>query len=176
MSANQKPQGQTQRLSPVRSSAWFGIPMFITQESPALALGKNTAAISRSLCRECNRKTCKRKPASIGVIRGQNPGGPPHLTSRSCPWCMLAAEHLIRLTISRLQRRLWTKYACFLDCRSNTSLETRLNIERAKAASFPSPGVVPNPKARLLDQVREVVRVKHYSIRTEEAYVQWIKR
>jgi len=36
--------------------------------------------------------------------------------------------------------------------------------------------VVPNPKARLLDQVRDVIRVKHYSIRTEEAYVQWIKR
>lgn len=37
-------------------------------------------------------------------------------------------------------------------------------------------GVIPNPKAKLLDQVREVMRVKHYSIRTEEAYVQWIKR
>ena len=36
--------------------------------------------------------------------------------------------------------------------------------------------VVPNPKARLLDEVREVIRVKHYSIRTEDAYVQWIKR
>jgi len=29
---------------------------------------------------------------------------------------------------------------------------------------------------RLLDRVREAVRVRHYSIRTEEAYVQWIKR
>src|SRR5438876_4206967 len=46
----------------------------------------------------------------------------------------------------------------------------------AKAAGFSSDGVVPNPKARLLDQVREVLRLKHYSIRTEEAYVQWIKR
>ena len=36
--------------------------------------------------------------------------------------------------------------------------------------------MIPNPKARLLDQVREVLRLKHYSIRTEEAYVQWIKR
>lgn len=36
--------------------------------------------------------------------------------------------------------------------------------------------IIPNPKARLLDQVREVIRVKHYSIRTEEAYVQWIRR
>lgn len=36
--------------------------------------------------------------------------------------------------------------------------------------------VVPNPKAKLMDQVREVMRLKHYSIRTEEAYVGWIKR
>jgi integron integrase len=31
-----------------------------------------------------------------------------------------------------------------------------------------------NPK--LLDQVRLAVRTRHYSIRTEEAYVQWIRR
>ena len=29
---------------------------------------------------------------------------------------------------------------------------------------------------KLLDQVRHLIRVKHYSIRTEEAYVSWIKR
>jgi integrase len=29
---------------------------------------------------------------------------------------------------------------------------------------------------RLLAQVRHVIRMKHYSIRTEEAYVHWIKR
>lgn len=29
---------------------------------------------------------------------------------------------------------------------------------------------------KLLDQVRQAIRVKHYSIRTEEAYVNWIKR
>ena len=29
---------------------------------------------------------------------------------------------------------------------------------------------------RLLDQVRNVLRLEHYSYRTEEAYVQWIKR
>ena len=29
---------------------------------------------------------------------------------------------------------------------------------------------------RLLDQVREVIRKKHYSIRTEQAYVQWLCR
>ncbi len=29
---------------------------------------------------------------------------------------------------------------------------------------------------KLLDQVRDVMRLKHYSIRTEESYVDWIKR
>jgi len=29
---------------------------------------------------------------------------------------------------------------------------------------------------KLLDQVREKIRVKHYSIRTERAYLDWIKR
>lgn len=31
-------------------------------------------------------------------------------------------------------------------------------------------------KRRLMDEVRSALRVKHYSIRTEESYVQWIKR
>src|SRR6266513_210528 len=35
----------------------------------------------------------------------------------------------------------------------------------------PSPG---NPK--LLDMVRDVIRLKHYSIRTEQTYVDWIRR
>ncbi len=32
------------------------------------------------------------------------------------------------------------------------------------------------PTRKLLDQVRDVLRLKHYSIRTEEAYVDWIRR
>jgi hypothetical protein len=31
-------------------------------------------------------------------------------------------------------------------------------------------------KPKLLDQVRSAIRARHYSIRTEEAYVQWIRR
>lgn len=31
-------------------------------------------------------------------------------------------------------------------------------------------------KPKLLDRVRPTIRTKHYSIRTEEAYVSWIKR
>ncbi|MCL6504315.1 MAG: phage integrase N-terminal SAM-like domain-containing protein, partial [Pirellulales bacterium] len=33
----------------------------------------------------------------------------------------------------------------------------------------------PRP-ARLLDRVRQACRVRHFSIRTEECYVQWIRR
>ena len=29
---------------------------------------------------------------------------------------------------------------------------------------------------RLLDQVREVIRRKHYSIRTEDVYCDWVRR
>jgi integron integrase len=36
--------------------------------------------------------------------------------------------------------------------------------------------VVPNPKLKLLDQVREVMRLKHYSIRTERSYCDWLRR
>jgi len=36
--------------------------------------------------------------------------------------------------------------------------------------------IVPNPKLKLLDQVREVMRLKHYSIRTERSYCDWIRR
>lgn len=31
-------------------------------------------------------------------------------------------------------------------------------------------------KPRLLDQVRDALRVRHYSLRTEATYIQWIKR
>ena len=36
---------------------------------------------------------------------------------------------------------------------------------------MPPPG-----KPKLLDQVRDVIRRKHYSVRTEQAYIDWIKR
>ena len=34
----------------------------------------------------------------------------------------------------------------------------------------------PPPPPRLLDRVRDRIRVKHYSLRTEEVYLDWIKR
>ena len=34
----------------------------------------------------------------------------------------------------------------------------------------------PNPKFKLMDQVREVLRYHHYAYRTEQTYCQWILR
>jgi len=36
--------------------------------------------------------------------------------------------------------------------------------------------IIPNPKAKLPDQLREVMRLKHYSIRTERTYCDWLRR
>jgi hypothetical protein len=36
--------------------------------------------------------------------------------------------------------------------------------------------VVPNPKLKLLDQGREIMRLRHYSIRTEQSHCDWIRR
>jgi hypothetical protein len=33
-----------------------------------------------------------------------------------------------------------------------------------------------NTSPKLLDQVRDKLRMKHYAIRTEQSYVDWIKR
>jgi hypothetical protein len=55
--------------------------------------------------------------------------------------------------------------------------EMEFAIGKVKA-SFPGRtcGFIPNPKLKLLDQVTQVIRFKHYSIRTERAYLDWIKR
>lgn len=42
------------------------------------------------------------------------------------------------------------------------------------AMAIASPSSAPKPK--LLDQVRQAIRTRHYSDRTEKAYVYWIKR
>ena len=36
--------------------------------------------------------------------------------------------------------------------------------------------VVPNPKLKLLEQITEVMWLKHYSIRTERTYADWVRR
>ena len=44
-------------------------------------------------------------------------------------------------------------------------------MRRTKAAF-----VLANPKAKLIDQMREVLRVKHYALRTEQSYCDWVVR
>lgn len=39
-----------------------------------------------------------------------------------------------------------------------------------------SPPASSAPKPKLLDQVRQAIRLRHYSIRTEEANVNWVRR
>ena len=50
---------------------------------------------------------------------------------------------------------------------------------KQKVASWPplltDSTAMPQPK-KLLDQVSDAIRTRHYSIRTEDAYVSWIKR
>ena len=50
------------------------------------------------------------------------------------------------------------------------------DIRRLKMSPRGREAVVPNPKAKLLDQLREVMRLRHYSIRTEQTYCEWIRR
>jgi hypothetical protein len=45
-----------------------------------------------------------------------------------------------------------------------------------KNSDYRSPGELMESKTKLLDQMRHVLRLKHMSIRTEKAYVQWAKR
>jgi hypothetical protein len=56
-------------------------------------------------------------------------------------------------------------------------IDHRLNAIRQRgqpAAALAAPSGAPKP--RLLDQVRQTMRARHLSPKTEEAYVGWIKR
>jgi len=45
------------------------------------------------------------------------------------------------------------------------------------ASQRPAPTRVPSARPpKVLDRVREAIRARHYSLRTEEAYVGWIRR
>jgi integron integrase len=55
------------------------------------------------------------------------------------------------------------------------SANVYLNRNRvAGSGAIRTPAMPPKPK--LLDQVRQAIRTRHYSYRTEKAYVHWIKR
>jgi len=49
-------------------------------------------------------------------------------------------------------------------------------LRTTNASYRPKELLTPNPKAILREQVREVLRFHHYSLRTEKAYWQWIRR
>ena len=49
---------------------------------------------------------------------------------------------------------------------------SKLNTDRVIVPDL----LVPNPKLRLREQLREVMRFKHYSVRTEETYWHWIRQ
>ena len=52
---------------------------------------------------------------------------------------------------------------------SNPAVDPACQLSLTEAAGV-------KPQVRLLDRVREVIRVRHYSIRTEDTYVQWARR
>jgi hypothetical protein len=53
--------------------------------------------------------------------------------------------------------------------------EMRIASTADTAQPFVRELLVPNPKLRLRKQVHEVMRFKHYSVRTEEACWHWIR-
>jgi hypothetical protein len=56
----------------------------------------------------------------------------------------------------------------FLPSRGEGAVKSRID---PRVSTSPGPG-----KAKLLDRVREAIRLKHYSLRTEQTYIDWIKR
>jgi len=59
-----------------------------------------------------------------------------------------------------------------------TSNVYRLNRDRISASqpALTASASASSAKPKLLDQVREAIRTRHYSPRTEETYIHWIKR
>ena len=51
-----------------------------------------------------------------------------------------------------------------------------MNRSRANKSVVRRSGFVPNPSLKLLDQCREVMRFHHLAYRTEQTYVDWIRR
>lgn len=49
-------------------------------------------------------------------------------------------------------------------------------MKTASAASYGKARFIPNSKLRLKEQVAEVCRFRHFSMRTEQAYWNWIRR
>lgn len=54
------------------------------------------------------------------------------------------------------------------------SLASAVGVKAGVAADAASPGAPPPP--RLLDRMCQAIRVRHFSIRTEQTYVDWARR
>ena len=51
------------------------------------------------------------------------------------------------------------------------------SVRGSSVSPLPPPAdIAAVQKPKLLDRVREAIRTRHYSLRTEKAYVHWIKR
>ena len=59
--------------------------------------------------------------------------------------------------------------ACQDARREDFMTDMRFHMGKGKA-SGPPEGLIPNPKLELLEQVSEVMRFKHYSLRTNSEY------
>src|SRR5438552_5771839 len=74
---------------------------------------------------------------------------------------------------------LWILHSKSYDA-GTVSRSTATSLRYAAAAFAPwivrEPGPPAPPRPRLLDRVREAIRARHYSRRTEKAYVHWIRR
>jgi len=53
---------------------------------------------------------------------------------------------------------------------------SRLKVIGRSEQPAAEPSASDLPKPRLLEQVRQAIRTRHYSYRTEKAYIHWIKR
>ena len=50
------------------------------------------------------------------------------------------------------------------------------DLDRSRSLMVRETSPVVSPRPRLFDRVRETLRTRHYSRRTEKAYVGWIRR
>jgi integron integrase len=64
----------------------------------------------------------------------------------------------------------------FVPTRSSLVGERSVLVRQPFHRGAATGSVSERPRPRLLDQVREAIRTRHYSLRTEESYVRWIKR
>ncbi len=113
--------------------------------------------------RACSTVPCGKQPRHLPVLP------PPELNPFRLPRALTALRHVQYaenrgVTIMTLDS--YVRGDCGLD---HSDAPFGITIREPAAAYGP-------PKRRLLDRVREAIRTRHYSYRTEEAYVGWIRR